>query len=318
MRLCSFRAERHERLGVVVVDPALPLDEATGTRARALAADALLAGGPATMGELLAGGEMALGRLARAAREGEARILAEGIPLPELDLLAPQPRPAKIVAIGLNYHAHAAEQGREPPREPLIFAKFPTAVVGPGAAVSWDPALTTEVDYEAELAVVVGRLARRIGPEEALAHVLGYTIANDVTARDLQAADRQWVRGKSLDTFCPLGPLLVTTDELPDPQGLRLATRVNGDLLQDGSTADMIFPVRELLAYCSRAFTLEPGDILLTGTPSGVGVYREPPRFLRDGDLMAVSIEGIGTLSNACREEDPGVRPGTRAEHRAA
>jgi 2-keto-4-pentenoate hydratase/2-oxohepta-3-ene-1,7-dioic acid hydratase in catechol pathway len=318
MRLCTYRAEGRERLGVAVADPALPLDAATGTHARAMAADALLADGPPTLAALLAGGDGALDRLADAVRASEARILAEGTPLAELDLLAPVPRPGKIVAIGLNYHAHAAEQGREPPREPLIFAKFPTAVVGPSALVRWDPALTAQVDYEVELAVVVGRTMRRVGPGEALAHVLGYTVANDVTARDLQTGDRQWVRGKSLDTFGPLGPLLVTADELPDPQALRLGTRVNGELLQDGSTADMIFPVRELLAYCSRAFTLEPGDVLLTGTPSGVGVYRDPPRFLHDGDVMALTIEGIGTLSNACREEDPGVRPGTRAEHRAA
>jgi 2-keto-4-pentenoate hydratase/2-oxohepta-3-ene-1,7-dioic acid hydratase in catechol pathway len=312
MRLCSFRAGDRERLGVAVVDPGLPLDVGTGTRARVMAADALLADGPATLSALLAGGAAALDRLVEAARAHEARIRSEGTPLSELALLAPVPRPGKIVAIGLNYHAHAAEQGREPPREPLIFAKFTTAVVGPGAVVSWDPALTAEVDYEAELAVVVGRRTRHVGPDEALAHVLGYTVANDVTARDLQAADRQWVRGKSLDTFGPLGPLLVTADELPDPQVLRLGTLVNGERLQDGSTADMIFPVRELLAYCSRAFTLEPGDVLLTGTPSGVGVYRDPPRFLHDGDVMAVTIEGIGTLTNPCRELDPRLSSGTR------
>nr|MBA2557180.1 fumarylacetoacetate hydrolase family protein [Chloroflexota bacterium] len=210
-----------------------------------------------------------------------------------------------IVAIGLNYHAHAAEQGIEAPPFPTIFTKFTTSVVGHGDTVSWDPTLATQVDYEAELAVVIGRTARRVSEGQALEHVLGYTCANDVTARDLQRADKQWVRGKSLDTFGPLGPVLVTADEIPDPQALALSCTVSGERLQDGTTADMIFSVAELIAYCSRAFTLEPGDLLLTGTPPGVGVYRKPQRLLHDGDEMVVEIEGIGRLVNPCREELP-------------
>jgi 5-carboxymethyl-2-hydroxymuconate isomerase len=303
MRLCTYRDDGRERLGVAVPDPALPLDPATGTRARVLPASTVLGGGPATMAELLAGEEPLLGRLRAAQRSGEGRIRSEGVPLAGLELLAPLPRPGKIVAIGLNYFEHAAEQGKAPPSAPLIFAKFPTAVVGPGAEVRWDPALSSQVDYEVELAVIIGRVARRVPRERALEHVLGYTVANDVTARDLQSADRQWVRGKSLDTFCPLGPLLVTADELPDPQRLRLTTRVNGELLQDGSTADMIFPVAELIEFASAAFTLEPGDVILTGTPPGVGVYRTPPRFLGEGDVMTVAVEGIGSLTNRCGEE---------------
>ncbi len=307
MRLCSYLEDGRERLGVAALDETLSPDHPTGTRARALRADALLPGGPDTIGDLLTGGDHLLDRLREAAEVARDRILAEGRPLAELKLLAPLPRPGKVMAIGLNYFEHAAEQGRQPPSEPLIFAKFPTAVIGPGADVRWDPDLTRQVDYEVELAVVIGRTARRVARERALDHVLGYTVANDVTARDLQSADRQWVRSKSLDTFCPLGPLIVGADELPDPQALRLSTRVNGELLQDGSTADMIFPVAELIAYCSRAFTLERGDLILTGTPQGVGVYRHPPRFLHDGDEVSVEIEGIGRLTNVCREERPGV-----------
>ena len=213
------------------------------------------------------------------------------------------PKPGKIVAIGLNYFAHAAEQGIEPPTEPLIFAKFPSAVIGDGDAIRWDPALTSQVDYEAELAVVIGKRARHVSESDALDYVHGYTCANDVSARDLQFADKQWVRGKSLDTFCPLGPALVTTDEIPDPQALTLRCLVNGEVLQEGSTADMIFPVARVIAHVAAAFTLEPGDVILTGTPPGVGMSRKPPRFLRDGDEVTIEIEGIGRLVNRCEEE---------------
>jgi 5-carboxymethyl-2-hydroxymuconate isomerase len=188
----------------------------------------------------------------------------------------------------------------------MIFAKYATAVVGPGAQVRWDPRLATQVDYEAELAVVIGRMARRVPRTAALGHVFGYTIANDVTARDLQDRDRQYTRSKSLDTFCPMGPLLVTADEVPQPQALRIGTTVNGERLQDGTTADMVFPVDELIAFASRAFTLEPGDVILTGTPAGVGRFRQPPRFLHHGDAVTVEIEGLGSLTNHCVEEQPG------------
>jgi 5-carboxymethyl-2-hydroxymuconate isomerase len=212
------------------------------------------------------------------------------------------PRPGKVVAIGLNYQSHAIEQNIETPPAPLIFAKFPTSVIGPGAAIAWDPTLTSEVDFEGELAVVIGRRARNVSEAEALDFVLGYTCGNDVSARDLQFGDRQWVRGKSLDTFCPLGPWVVTRDEIPDPQALRVRTTVSGETLQDGHTRDMIFGVARIIAHASQAFTLEPGDVIMTGTPSGVGVFRDPKRFLRDGDLVEIEIEGIGVLSNACRE----------------
>jgi 2-keto-4-pentenoate hydratase/2-oxohepta-3-ene-1,7-dioic acid hydratase in catechol pathway len=289
MRLASYLEGGGERLAVAAADRALPADE-------------LIPGGPGSMSELLAD-EGLLGRLREAASAQGARIAAEGVALDALTLLSPVPRPPKVVGIGLNYHAHATEQGVDPPTEPLIFAKFPTSVVGHRASIHWDPALSSQVDYEVELAVVMGRTARRVKRSEALSYVLGYTCGNDVSARDLQFGDKQWVRGKSLDTFCPLGPVLVTADEVPDPQALPLRCRVNGEVLQESTTADMIFGVAELIAYASAAFTLDPGDVIMTGTPPGVGVFRDPQRFLQDGDEVVVEIEGIGVLENTCETD---------------
>jgi 2-keto-4-pentenoate hydratase/2-oxohepta-3-ene-1,7-dioic acid hydratase in catechol pathway len=208
-----------------------------------------------------------------------------------------------VVAVGLNYREHAAEGGRETPPEPVLFAKFTTSIVGHGAEIRWDPGLTAAVDFEAELAVVIGREARRVTQAQALDYVLGYTCLNDVSARDLQYADKQFVRAKSLDTFTPIGPALVTADEIPDPQTLGIRCLVNGEVMQESSTAQMVHGVAALIAFCSRAFTLEPGDIIATGTPSGVGWFRDPKRLLRDDDEVAVEIERVGRLVNRCREE---------------
>jgi 2-keto-4-pentenoate hydratase/2-oxohepta-3-ene-1,7-dioic acid hydratase in catechol pathway len=255
------------------------------------------------MAELLAGESAELATLQDGV--GDGTVFDErGQDLDGHQLLAPIARPGKIIGIGRNYRDHAAEEGVEPPGAPLIFGKWPTTIVGPGADIRWDPALTAQVDYEAELGVVIGRPARRVGQAEALDYVLGYTCLNDVSARDLQFGDGQWVRGKSLDTFCPIGPAIVTTDEIPDPQRLRLSCTVNGERLQDATTADMYFGVAEIVSYCSQAFTLEPGDIIATGTPSGVGAFRKPPRYLRDGDVVVVEVEGIGRLENTCRFEN--------------
>ena len=266
---------------------------------RAMDAADLVPGGAATIEGLLLAGEAGLAALRVAA--DPSRIAAEGRPLANLHLLAPVPRPGKVVAIGRNYPDHTAEEGAVPPASPLVFAKFPSSVVGPGADIRWDPALTAQVDYEAELAVVIGRHARNVTEDDALGHVLGYTCLNDVSARDLQFADGQWVRGKSLDTFCPMGPAIVTADELPEPGDLRIACFVNGETLQDDRTSAMFFGVRRIISHCSRAFTLEPGDVIATGTPGGVGIFRNPPRLLGDGDLVTVAIEGIGELVNTCR-----------------
>jgi 2-keto-4-pentenoate hydratase/2-oxohepta-3-ene-1,7-dioic acid hydratase in catechol pathway len=288
----AFPAEpgRAERLGLLNGERAVP------------AAQIAPGGHPATMADLLRGGPAALEdlRYAWEAWSTEAGP-EEGTPATELEFLPPVPRPGKIVAIGVNYRSHAEEQGREPPTSPVIFAKFPTALVGHRAKISWDRSLTDAVDLEAELAVVIGRPARRVAEAEALGHVLGYSCLNDVSARDLQFADRQFVRAKSLDTFCPLGPALVTADEIGDPQALRLRSLVNGEVMQDASTSEMLFGVASLISFCSQAFTLEPGDIIATGTPAGVGWFREPKRMLADSDEVVIEIERIGRLVNRCR-----------------
>lgn len=207
-------------------------------------------------------------------------------------------RPGKIVAVGLNYADHVEEAGMIAPDYPLVFTKFTTSVIGDGEPIEIDPSLTKRLDWEVELAVIVGRKMRRVEAVDALDHVFGYTVANDVSARDLQFADGQWVRSKSLDTCCPLGPVIVPAAEIQDPQKLALRTRVNGETVQDSTTAEMIFGVAELLAFCSRSFTLEPGDVLLTGTPWGCGEFMDPPRSLVHGDVVEVEIDGIGTLRN--------------------
>ena len=214
--------------------------------------------------------------------------------------MLPLERPGKIVCVGLNYRAHAEEQGAQLPERPILFAKWPTALAGPNDAIVL-PAITREVDYEGELGVVLGARVKGVSAGNALEAVRGYLCANDVTARDLQRADRQFTRAKSLDGFCPVGPRLVPAAEVGDPQALRLRTLVNGDVRQDSSTGDMIFTVAELIAFASEAITLEPGDLLLTGTPSGVGVFRDPPVFLAHGDEVTVEIEGLGALTNRVR-----------------
>jgi 2-keto-4-pentenoate hydratase/2-oxohepta-3-ene-1,7-dioic acid hydratase in catechol pathway len=211
-------------------------------------------------------------------------------------------RPGKIVCVGLNYLDHAQEGGMELPKAPLLFAKWPNTLIGDGEAIVLPPE-TTEVDYEAELGVVIGTMAKRVSETDALDHVEGYICLNDVSARDMQFGDGQWTRGKSLDTFCPVGPRLVAREEIDDPQQLGIRCIVNGEALQDSSTAQMIFSVAEIIAYVSRVITLEPGDLIATGTPAGVGVFRDPKILLKDGDEVSVEIEGLGTLTNPVQKE---------------
>lgn len=213
-------------------------------------------------------------------------------------LVAPV-QPPNIFAIGLNYRRHAEETKAQLPTAPLIFLKATSAVLGPAAAIELPASAPDEVDFEAELAIVIGRTAHRVSPAAALGHVLGYTCANDVSARDCQKRiDKQWARGKSFDTFCPLGPWIVTADELPDPGRLPIALRLNGRVMQESSTADMIFSCAQLVSYLSHQFTLLPGTVILTGTPEGVGNARVPPVFLRPGDQLEIQIGGIGLLKN--------------------
>jgi 2-keto-4-pentenoate hydratase/2-oxohepta-3-ene-1,7-dioic acid hydratase in catechol pathway len=217
---------------------------------------------------------------------------------------APIPRPAKnIICLGLNYASHVQETskpGRQPkvPERPVFFTKAPTAVNGPYDPVRWDRSATEQVDYEVELAIVIGVDGRNIARNRAANHIFGYTVINDVSARDVQFAHGQWFKGKSLDGFCPMGPLVVTADEFGDPQNKRLALRVNGDLRQNATTRDMIFAVDAIIESLSRGMTLEAGDVIATGTPEGVGLGRTPPEYLKDGDVMEAEVEGIGTLRN--------------------
>ena len=211
--------------------------------------------------------------------------------------MLPISRPGKIVCVGLNYKDHAEEQGVELPKAPLLFAKFTTSLIGPGEAIVIPP-LVTQCDYEAELGVVIGATVRNVSRENALEAVAGYICANDVSARDLQFADKQWTRGKSPDTFCPVGPRLVPAAEVADPHNLRIRAIVNGEVLQDSSTSNLIFGIDEIISYITQSSTLEPGDLILTGTPAGVGVFRDPQRLLQPGDEVTIEIDGLGELTN--------------------
>lgn len=224
----------------------------------------------------------------------------EGAPVAHADLQprAPVPKPAKIICIGLNYRDHAAETGKPIPTEPILFAKFANSVVPDGASVAI-PELTDEVDWEAELGVVIGRTTSRVSPADALDHVAGYVCMNDLSARDLQRSGGQWTRGKAIDGFLPMGPMLVTADEVTDPQNLAIRCTVNGEVVQDSSTGQMVFGVAVLVSTISQTLTLEPGDCIATGTPPGVGMAMSPPRFLRDGDVVAVEIDGLGVLTTS-------------------
>ena len=244
--------------------------------------------GIATVDDLIAAGPEAW----KAARAGDGEPLQPGM------LDAPLKAPSKVACVGLNYHDHCRETGMAAPERPLIFAKFPSSLIGPDAAIEWPDGLTEQVDWEVELAVVMGRRIRHATDSEALDAIFGYTAANDVSARDLQFADQQWVRAKSIDSFCPLGPVIVTPDEFGDPQAKRLAARINGETMQDSTTAEMIFGVAEIVSFLSRACTLEPGDLILTGTPWGVGAFRNPPVFLKPGDTVEIEVEGVGVLAN--------------------
>lgn len=207
-------------------------------------------------------------------------------------------RPSKIIAVGLNYHDHASESKMQVPERPLLFAKWPNGLIGHEEPIRLPP-MSKEVDFEAELGVVIGvRVDAPVAIEHALDLVAGYVCANDVSARDVQFSDGQWTRGKSFDTFCPVGPALVPAGEIPDPQSLRIRCLVNDEVMQDSTTGEMIFSVAEVIAYISEAITLEPGDLILTGTPPGVGFARVPPVYLRPGDTVTVEIERVGTLSN--------------------
>jgi 2-keto-4-pentenoate hydratase/2-oxohepta-3-ene-1,7-dioic acid hydratase in catechol pathway len=296
MRLLTYDRDGAPRLGLLLGDRVVDLAEA----GRSLPHDML---------EFIDASERALAeaRTVAEALSADAPALARAsTPLAEARLLAPIPRPRRnIVCVGLNYAEHASESRITSgiPEYPVYFTKPPSTVIGPEAPIPWHGELSRRADWEIELVAVIGRRGKDIPTEQALDFVFGYTIGNDVTARDLQARHQQWYKGKGLDGFCPLGPWIVTRDELPDPQDLRLHLRVNGATKQDANTSDMIFTVAKLIATWSEGMTLEPGDLLMTGTPSGVGFARKPPEYLQPGDVVECEVEGIGLLRNPVASE---------------
>ena len=307
MRLVTYRkGSARPRVGALVDDAVLDLGGLAADLARERGTVRRGRSFPKTMLELIQGGPDALAAARDALGHGEAVIKRDGVgalaerrlgaPAAKVRLEAPIPRPARnVFCLGRNYKEHAAERGAEAPPHPVYFTKAPETVVAPGAKVIHHAA-TKELDYEVELAVVIGTAGRDIPRERALAHVFGYTIVNDVTARDLQKRHGQWFKGKSMDTFCPMGPVLVTADEIPDPQALSVAMRINGETRQSSHTAKMIFPVDECIAVLSLGFTVLPGDVIATGTPEGVGAALG--KFLKVGDRMEAEIEHIGVLAN--------------------
>jgi 2-keto-4-pentenoate hydratase/2-oxohepta-3-ene-1,7-dioic acid hydratase in catechol pathway len=250
---------------------------------------------PPSLRQLLAAGAEVL----QHARRVNNRTDAVRIPATKARLAAPIPDPQKIICLGLNYRDHAAETNAPIPREPIVFSKYPTAIIGQGEAIVL-PRVSSEVDYEAELVIVVGKRGRHLAAANALAHVAGYTVGHDVSARDwqLKKDGKQWMMGKTFDTFAPIGPELVTADEVADPHSLGIRLRLNGQTMQDSSTKQMIFGVAATLEYLSKVFTLEPGDLIFTGTPPGVGMARKPPVWLKAGDVVEVEIDGLGVLRN--------------------
>ncbi|MEU2657289.1 fumarylacetoacetate hydrolase family protein [Streptomyces sp. NPDC007325] len=231
--------------------------------------------------------------------------VAPAVALDDVTLLSPLAAPQKIVCIGLNYADHIRETGLDAPTVPLAFVKTAHCLTGPYDTVEVPHGVTEQLDWEAELAIVIGRTARHVTPETAMDHVFGYTVANDLSARDAQFADGQWFRGKNFDDFCPLGPWIVTADDIADPHALAISARVNGETVQDSSTKEMIFGVGEVIAYLSRFMTLHPGDVIATGTPHGVGMGRTPQLWLADGDVVEAEVEGIGVLRTPLRIARP-------------
>lgn len=304
MRIITFEVNRQTRWGALKNDYAVDLNLAhalyLGSRGRSpqyLANSTL---------EFLERGESAW-NAARETLEFMGDRVVDGVmyPLSRVRLLAPLPRPPKIVAVGMNYMDHVREQNAQLPQHPILFAKYPSSVIGPYDVIHLHPGETQKVDYEGELGVVIGKTARKVNAASALDCVFGYTVANDVSARDLQFSpyvSGQWVRGKSLDTYCPFGPSIVSKDEIADPQDLSIRTWLNGKVVQDSNTKEMIFSVARLIEFISQGITLEPGDVLATGTPHGVGHHRTPPIYLRAGDVVQVEIGGIGKLRNEVQE----------------
>jgi acylpyruvate hydrolase len=311
MRLVTYSRRGRIALGALLLEDVVDLHRAYhGALEHSGDVDELAVAGlrvPPDLLGLLHGGEASLAAARRALAfveqkraAGDAQEVCD--PLAEVELLAPVRRPGKVVCLGLNYRSHLAEIGEATPEYPILFHKVATSLIGHKQAIVL-PRISQQVDYEGELAVVIGRQGKHIPEQDALSYVAGYTCANDVSAHDLEFRTSQWTSGKMLDTFCPLGPVLVTRDEIPDPGLLQLKTILNGETVQDACTSDMVFPVPFLVSYISSLATLEPGDLILTGTPAGIGCNKTPQRFLRPGDHLTIQIDGIGTLANPVAAE---------------
>jgi acylpyruvate hydrolase len=307
MKLVTYSWKGQVALGALAADRVVDLRRAyEAALLESGDADELAVAGlrvPGDLVGLLRGGAASMAAARRGLRfveerEAENRMQGLSHPLTDVQFLAPVPRPGKVVCVGLNYRSHLAEIGERVPEYPVLFHKAATSVIGHRQPIVL-PRVSRQVDYEGELAVVIGRRAKYVPEEDALAHVAGYTGANDVSAHDLEFRTSQWTSGKMLDTFCPLGPVLRTADEVPDPAALRLRTTLNGRTVQDVRTSDMVFSVPFLVSYVSSLATLEPGDVILTGTPAGIGCNRKPQVFLQPGDLVSVALDGIGTLMNS-------------------
>ncbi len=319
MKLATFQLGEENRIGAVKSDWVLDVGRTVGLMANRKAGlgshpllrkpvQTVLALGPEPhdMNELLARGEdwrIALDEVLNALSttlppaEAPRGLLT---PLKVARLCAPLPRPGKIVCVGRNYAEHARERGAETSAQPIFFLKSANTICGPGDAIILPPN-STQVDFEAELAVVIGKGGRGIAEERAGEHIAGYTILNDISARDMQAQDKQWFRGKSCDTFAPCGPWIITRDEIPDPHNLAISLTLNGETMQAANTGDMIFKIPYLVSYLSQSLTWEPGDILSTGTPAGIGAGRTPPVFLKPGDSVSITVQQVGTLTNPVR-----------------
>lgn len=289
MRLVTFELDGRQHLGIANTEAVTPFS----ALAHAQHADAFLFTG---MQQFLSAGNRALDA-ARHLEERANRDWDQWIPFSKVHLSSPVPRPSKVIAIGLNYRDHAEEAKLTLPTEPLLFAKFPSSITGPFDPIVL-PRANPDVDYEAELAVVIGTQAKRIKADRAFDVVAGYMVVNDVSARKWQFGDKQWTRGKSCDTFCPAGPWLTTRDEISNPHQLRISAKLNGQMVQDSNTNNLIFGIPELIQHITESITLEPGDIIATGTPFGVGVFRNPPLFLKEGDVVEVAVEKLGSIRN--------------------
>lgn len=286
MRLVTYGERGEERLGVLVDDDRHILDLNVVSRGSI----------PSDPIAFLDGDYWNLARKVISQPVGDLQAAA----LVEADVVrrgAPIPEPRTIIALGLNYRDHAEEGKQEPPPNPLLFAKAPACAIGPYDDIVYPPQVT-QLDYEVELAIIIGKRAKNLTPEQAWGVIAGYTVFNDVTARDIQFSESQWFRGKSFDTFAPMGPCWVTPDEISEPQNLRIWCDVNGERLQDSTTANMVFPIPFIVSFISQVFTLRPGDVIATGTPAGVGFFRKPPRLLQVGDVVETGIENIGVMRN--------------------